>query len=354
MKPAIVICLKRASVFTAAVIVFFAFVGPATAQSAELTLADLLIGLRSKKATLEERNMILTEAISNRGVTFSLTPEIEKELTATGAAKLLIDSIRSKTQANKVASAPTVLSESKPAEPPPPDALFYEKRASANVTLGNLDLALADYTKAIEMNPAVYPAYLGRGGVYSAKKSFDLAIDDFSKVIENQPKNTNALAGRAFAYEATGKLELAESDYAQVVALEADNETAKSSVARVKAEINRIAESLKPKPVPVEIKPQPKPEFVDAGNLTESSAVRMVMPVYSQVAARANIGGKVVVEVTLDESGNVTEAKAVSGPAVLRNDSVDAARRSKFKPILFGDQPTKAKGTIVYNFVAKR
>src|SRR5690348_816466 len=65
----------------------------AAGQAVQLSLADILIALRSKKVTMPERNKILTEAVLQRGITFSLTPEIEKELEATGADKDLIDSI---------------------------------------------------------------------------------------------------------------------------------------------------------------------------------------------------------------------------------------------------------------------
>ena len=66
------------------------------AQTPQLSLADLLIGLRSKKVTLEERNKILAEAVRQRGITFALTGEIEKELSTTGAGKELISAIRQK------------------------------------------------------------------------------------------------------------------------------------------------------------------------------------------------------------------------------------------------------------------
>ena len=46
------------------------------AQSSELSLADLLIGLRSQKVSIEERNRILAEAVRERGITFKYTPEI--------------------------------------------------------------------------------------------------------------------------------------------------------------------------------------------------------------------------------------------------------------------------------------
>ncbi|MEO6052158.1 MAG: hypothetical protein ABIP78_12625 [Pyrinomonadaceae bacterium] len=50
-----------------------------------MSLADILIALRSKKATLPDRNKILTDAVQTKGTTFSMTPEIEKELAGTGA-----------------------------------------------------------------------------------------------------------------------------------------------------------------------------------------------------------------------------------------------------------------------------
>src|SRR6476646_5751529 len=69
---------------------------PAQAQSRELSLADILIALRSKKADIGQKNKILADAIKQRGITFSLTPEIEKELDGTGAANDLIAAIREK------------------------------------------------------------------------------------------------------------------------------------------------------------------------------------------------------------------------------------------------------------------
>src|SRR5688572_27847091 len=91
----------------------------AFAQGSQLTLADILIGLRSKKATLPDRNQILTDAVITRGTTFSITPEIEKELSTTGADKALIAAIRMKSQAVKVASVNQPPVDTKKAEPPP-------------------------------------------------------------------------------------------------------------------------------------------------------------------------------------------------------------------------------------------
>jgi len=42
------------------------------------------------------------------------------------------------------------------------------------------------------------------------------------------------------------------------------------------------------------------------------------------------VSGAVVVEVTVDEQGNVISARAISGPPLLRDAAVDAARGWKF------------------------
>src|SRR5436190_2615674 len=133
-----------------------AFSIAARAQGSQLSLADILIALRSKKATLTDRNKILTEAISTRGTTFTLTPEIEKELTVTGANSVLLDSIRRRPQIAKVSAVmpPPVDPRAKiqpprtepVAQPPAPDMAFYEKRAGESMHKGDLDAALADYT----------------------------------------------------------------------------------------------------------------------------------------------------------------------------------------------------------------
>ncbi len=176
-----------------------AFSSVARSQPNQLMLADILIGLRSKKATLPERNKILAEAVVVRGVTFALTPEIEKELADTGADKILIDSIRQKSRLVKVVAIVNASAEVKPkaeTASQPPDFSFYEKQGGANVSKGDFDAAVSDYTKAIELNPSAATALFGRGIAYFNKKSYDLAIADYNKLIELTPKNASAIAKR--------------------------------------------------------------------------------------------------------------------------------------------------------------
>jgi hypothetical protein len=64
-----------------------------------LTLAMILTGLQTKgktpeTATLPKRNLFITKKVETYGVTFRLTPEIEKELRIAGASTVLIAAIR--------------------------------------------------------------------------------------------------------------------------------------------------------------------------------------------------------------------------------------------------------------------
>jgi protein TonB len=78
--------------------------------------------------------------------------------------------------------------------------------------------------------------------------------------------------------------------------------------------------------------------------------VKKVDPVYPAVAREARQAGVVAVEVTINEQGNVTSARALSGPALLRDAAVGAARAWKFRASTMGGVPVPTTTTIVFNF----
>jgi tetratricopeptide (TPR) repeat protein len=60
---------------------------------------------------------------------------------------------------------------------------------------GKYDDAIADYTKAIALDPNVATAYTHRGLAYGRKGEVDRAIADFSKVLELDPSDQVAKEG---------------------------------------------------------------------------------------------------------------------------------------------------------------
>lgn len=334
---------------------------PGHAQQAQLSLADLLIGLRSKKATLDERNKLLTEAVKVRGITFVLTPEIEKELETTGATKELIDVIRQKSPVAK--AAPTPAPTPVPS-PTPPDFTVYQQQADAHLVKGEYDLALADYSKVIELNPKSANSYLSRGLSYYYKESYNQAISDYNKGIELAPNESMAYFNRGDSYEKLGNTEKAVADYQKAVALNPNNDAAKKALKRIQDEQAkaeqakaeqaktfsqaRSTETILPPPT----EPKAAPQIINLGALSSERTVKMVKPLYSTEARKFKVEGQVIVQVILDEEGNVVSAKAKSGPGLLRALSEDAARKSKFKPALDNGKAVKSTGSITYDFKA--
>ncbi len=349
--------VRKSLVASISFLAFLAAVLPTavSAQANQLMLADILIALRSKKVSLPERNDIISKAVTARGITFGLTPEIEKELADTGAEKVLLDAIRQKATIVKVAAVNPPVDTRTKQEPvvAPPDFSFYQKKADSEVSKGMADAAIADYTKAIEMNPKAVDAYLGRAGLYAAKQSNPEAIADYSKSLEIKPDNAAARVKLADLLEKKGDVDAALAEYNKALAADASNEAAKSAVARINADKAKALEIEKAAALKAATAAAP-PEFVDLGSLTNENAISLTTPVYPATAARANIAGRVVVEVTLDEEGKVLTAKATSGPALLKQSAEFAASRSKFKPAMWHGKPNKAKGYVSYNFTNGR
>lgn len=348
--------VRKVTFILGAAFVFFAS-GAAyqvAAQSRELSLADILIALRSKKAVIEEKNKILVDAVKERGITFTLTPEIEKELGNTGARVELIAAIRDKAPRPKVESGEPVKTEVQPPvvkSPPPPDFAFYRSRATQEMIANNLDAAMADLDKAIELKPGDAGSYVDKGIVFSRKDKFEDAVEQYSKAIELNSNYALAYFNRGSAKEKLGKTNEALADYQKSSDLDPANELAKSTISRIKtaqaeakaaadakaAEDARRAEAAK------------RPLVINAGALN-AYATKLAMPVYTANEKRMGIHGKVTVSIKLDEEGKIVSAKAVDGPKQLWASAEAAIKQSKFKPVMLDGKPIAATGLITFNF----
>ncbi len=83
-------------------------------------------------------------------------------------------------------------------------------------------------------------------------------------------------------------------------------------------------------------------------------ALTLAKPAYPAAARAVEAEGAVNVNVTINETGDVVSAAAVSGHPLLRAAAVNAARESKFSPTQLSGQPVTVTGIIVYNFVADK
>jgi tetratricopeptide (TPR) repeat protein len=104
----------------------------------------------------------------------------------------------------------------------PNDAAAYYNRGIAYKRASEPDLAIADYTKTIELAPNFAKAYNSRGNAYNTSGDLKKAIADYTKCIELDPDFALAYNNRGFAYQNTGDLEQAIADFDKAIELDPD------------------------------------------------------------------------------------------------------------------------------------
>ena len=110
----------------------------------------------------------------------------------------------------------------------------------------------------------------------------------------------------------------------------------------VKEEPKPVAESPKTEPVKSN-------DPIDVGSLV-AYATKQPQPIYPPAAKTMRTTGIVKVEVTVNETGDVSDVQKTSGPSMLQNAAKDAIRKWKFKPFVRDGQPVKAMGFVSFNF----
>lgn len=96
--------------------------------------------------------------------------------------------------------------------------------------------------------------------------------------------------------------------------------------------------------------PAPKPTKPVSGGVLNGTALSLPAPTYPEAAKRMKTQGVVSVDVVLDENGKVISAQATSGPPMLRDAAVQAAKRARFSPTKLSGMPVKVSGVINYKF----
>ena len=84
---------------------------------------------------------------------------------------------------------------------------------------GEYNLAITNYTHAIELNPNFVDAYNNRGFVYNKIEDYDRAIADYTRAIELNPNYTLAYSNRGAAYWAIGDNKRAIADCTRAIEL---------------------------------------------------------------------------------------------------------------------------------------
>lgn len=87
-----------------------------------------------------------------------------------------------------------------------------------------------------------------------------------------------------------------------------------------------------------------------AAGFIPAHAIRKVQPEYPLIARGSNMGGSVLVLLTIDRSGAVIGTQVIEGPDVFRRAAEDAARKWKFRPATRDGQAVESEQTIHFRF----
>jgi lipoprotein NlpI len=101
-------------------------------------------------------------------------------------------------------------------------AAAYNNRSLAKRDKGDLDGAISDYTRAIELDPNYVLAYRNRGDTKQQKSDLDGAIADYNRALELDPKYAIAYNNRGIAKQAKRDPDGAISDYTRAIELDPD------------------------------------------------------------------------------------------------------------------------------------
>jgi len=99
-------------------------------------------------------------------------------------------------------------------------AKAWEAQGLAHGKLQHWDLALADFCKVIELDPQSARGWVNRGIVYGQLGKLDKALADHDKGIELSPKWGAAWGSRGYIHSRRGEKELAIADYTKSIELD--------------------------------------------------------------------------------------------------------------------------------------
>jgi tetratricopeptide (TPR) repeat protein len=104
----------------------------------------------------------------------------------------------------------------------PTYAFAYNNRGDVFTLLGQFDRAMADFNRAIQLNPHYASPYYGRGHVYLFQGEFSKALAEYNGAMEIEPGDAENYNNRGTAYRGLGNYEKALEDFNKSIQLEPD------------------------------------------------------------------------------------------------------------------------------------
>jgi len=129
------------------------------------------------------------------------------------------------------------------------------------------DQAMADYQKAVELDPTRWQAVHNRGVSYAQQGDRDKALADFNRTIQLEPNFPNAWFNRGGISFERGDFKSAAADFGRVIRLKRDDAEAYASRGRAYCRLSRHAEALADFNQAIRLDPKDPAGYVDRADL---------------------------------------------------------------------------------------
>jgi len=221
------------------------------------------------------------------------------------------------------------------------DAQNYYNQGFKNHKNGEKEKAIANYNKAIEINPTLSEAYYFRGLLYADLGKDEEAIADFTKAFELNPGYYNASA-RKKKLNTSVKVENAKSNESKIskepevplisigqeviIKLGSEPDTTTAEPANEKVALSALkaqeeVEEPEPKQAPIKEQAAEKPEHVAIIKKApefpggKEALVKFLCDrlVYPSSAVRTRVEGSVHIQFIVDANGKITDVTVVKG-----------------------------------------
>jgi tetratricopeptide (TPR) repeat protein len=111
----------------------------------------------------------------------------------------------------------------------------YRNRSGTYAKKGEYDRAIADFDKAIELDPKYAGAYNSRAMVFFTDGKPAQGLPDVEKSLELHPDDPNALDTRGLIFEALGRKQEAIADFRRALAMAPNLQSSKDALKRLGA-----------------------------------------------------------------------------------------------------------------------
>ncbi len=131
---------------------------------------------------------------------------------------------------------------------------------------GQYDKAIADYTRALQLDPEFAWAYIERGNAYGELQQYDKAIADYDQALTLDPKDTRAYRNRGNAYYVLQQYDKAIADYGQALTLDPESALAYSMRGDAYGELRQYDKAIADYTQVLQLDPESIGAYIERGN----------------------------------------------------------------------------------------